>query len=229
MSSAKRKNFISLILLAGGTGSRMGGSLPKQFRLLAGKPLALHSSELFDRTDAISEIVIVCAPDYRHYFADGRKPQRFALPGPRRQDSVCHGLLAASPDAELICIHDSARPFPPAEALPALFAAARREGAAALAAAATNTIKEASASMQVVRTIPRSVCWETQTPQALRRDLLEEAYRFALANDVEATDDLSLLEAMGRFASLVPSTPRNFKITTPFDWAVAEALCAASN
>ncbi len=219
-----RKNFISVLLLAGGMGTRMGGSTPKQFQLLRGKALALYSFELFSHLEEVHEIVVVCDPLYRSLFSSSPKPVQFALPGQRRQDSVYHGLLAASPDAQLICIHDSARPFLEKETVLTLFKKAFDSGAAALATPATNTIKQADASQKVRQTLPREDLWEMQTPQAIRRDLLLKAYAHAQSNGIEATDDLSLVEAMGKEAVLVKSSSRNFKITTPFDWAVAEVL-----
>ncbi len=224
-----RKNFTSVILLAGGSGTRMGLNAPKQFQHLCGKALALYSFELFSHLEEVSEIVVVCDPSYRTLFASPHKSVQFALPGKRRQDSVYHGLLAASPEAMLICIHDSARPFLEKEAVQALLKKAFDQGAAALAAPAINTIKQADASQRVKQTLPREELWEMQTPQAIRKDLLLKAYAHAQANDIEATDDLSLVEAMGAPTVLVKSSSRNFKITTPFDWAIAEALCAASN
>jgi 2-C-methyl-D-erythritol 4-phosphate cytidylyltransferase len=206
----------------------MGTAVPKQFQLLRSKALALHSFELVCSLEEVSEIVVVCDPSYQSLFSTPHKPVLFALPGARRQDSVYQGLLASSPEAQLICIHDAARPFLEKETILTLFEKALDSGAAGLASPAVNTIKQADASQKVVKTLPRNELWEIQTPQAIRRDLLLKAYAHAHSNDIEATDDLSLVEAMGAPTVLVKSSSRNFKITTPFDWAVAETLCAAA-
>lgn len=217
--------YNSLIFLAGGIGSRMGSPVPKQFLPLSGKPIALHSFELFARSPEIDEIVVVCEPSRRALF-ECEKPLRFALPGKRRQDSVYSGLLHTSAQSRYVLIHDSARPFLDSAGIRSLLAAVQRTGAAALAAPVTSTIKEACLSHLVQRTLDRSRLWEMQTPQALLRSLLFTAYEHAIRNHLDITDDISLAESIGHPSEIVPYTPRNFKITTPFDLAVAETLLA---
>ena len=215
----------SLIFLAGGIGSRMGSSVPKQYLPLCGKPIALYSFDLFARSPEIDEIVVVCEPSYRHLF-QCEKPLRFASPGKRRQDSVYSGLLLTSPQARYILTHDSARPFLDAAGLRSVLATVQRAGAAALASPVSSTIKEANPSHLVQRTLDRSRLWEMQTPQALLRSLFFDAFEHALRNRLDITDDISLAEIIGHPTEVVPYTPRNFKITTPFDLAVAETLLA---
>jgi 2-C-methyl-D-erythritol 4-phosphate cytidylyltransferase len=215
-------HFTSLILLAGGQGTRMGKGLPKQFRLLGTKTLALYSYEFFDKTAQIDEIIVVCPATYQSLFYPISKPVRFALPGARRQDSAYLGLLAAHPKADLICIHDAARPFIDAEAFTALLKQARSCDAAALATRSANTIKQCDEHQRVKQTLPRHELWELQTPQAIRRDLLIQAYEHAYTHNIEATDDLSLVEELGIKPTLVEGSRKNFKLTTPFDWFVAE-------
>jgi 2-C-methyl-D-erythritol 4-phosphate cytidylyltransferase len=224
----KKKNFTSLIFLAGGTGKRMGGETPKQFRPLFGKPLALYSLETFTHLSIIDEIIVVCEPQYRSLFASIPKPILFTLPGSRRQDSVYHGLMAASAEADLICVHDSARPFVEKESIIRLIQEASHRGAAALALPAANTIKQADQNQCVQRTLPREELWELQTPQAICRSLFLKAYAYALKHDIQATDDLSLIEALGEKTYLIKGSLQNFKITTPFDWVIAEKLCASN-
>jgi 2-C-methyl-D-erythritol 4-phosphate cytidylyltransferase len=223
-----RKNFTSLIFLAGGQGTRMGGTIAKQFRPLLGKPLALYSLEIFSRLAEIDEIIIVCNPSYHSLFLPASKPVRFAAPGNRRQDSVYNGLMAVSEQADLICVHDSARPFIEKERVLALLDAADCFGAAALAIPVSSTIKQADRKLCIQRTISRDELWEVQTPQAIRRSLFLKAYEYAKTHQIEATDDLSLIEALGKPAFLVQGSELNFKITTPFDWALAEYLCASN-
>ena len=223
-----KKNFTSLIFLAGGKGLRIGGEIPKQFRPLLKKPLALYSLELFAALSEIDEIIVVCELQFRSLFASIQKPLYFVLPGNRRQDSVYRGLMASSDQSDLICVHDSARPFVEKDSIIHLLQEARRRGAAALAIPASNTIKQADPNQCVRRTLPREELWELQTPQAIERSLFIKAYIYAHAHEIEATDDLSLIEAMGEKTYLVKGSPRNFKITTPFDWVIAEKLCASN-
>lgn len=213
----------TLILLAGGIGSRMGVPIPKQYLFLKNKPIALYSFDLFKTAPAITEIVVVCEPEYQHFFSG---PVTFAKPGPKRQDSVYSGLLQST--QEIILTHDSARPFIELQYLPPLLEAVRRTGAAALASPVTSTIKQCQPNKIVEKTLDRSRLWEIQTPQALRRDLFFKAFDYIQKHNLEVTDDLSMVEAMGHAAEIVPCTPRNFKITTPFDLAVAEVLCATN-
>jgi 2-C-methyl-D-erythritol 4-phosphate cytidylyltransferase len=223
-----KDNFTSLIFLAGGSGTRMGGEIPKQFRPLFGKPLALYSLETFAGILEIDEIIVVCEPRFRSTFASIQKPIIFVSPGSRRQDSVYHGLMASSNRSDLICVHDSARPFVEKESIIHLIETARISGAAALAIPATNTIKQADKSRCVQKTLPREELWELQTPQAVKRPLFLKAYAYAHQQKIEATDDLSLVEALGEKTYVVKSSPGNFKITTPFDWTIAEKLCASN-
>ena len=92
--------MISLIFLAGGSGSRMGAQIPKQFLPLGDKIVACHSFDLFASTPEIDQMVVVCEPAYRQFFKEKDKPLCFALPGPKRQDSVYHGLKQCDPKAD---------------------------------------------------------------------------------------------------------------------------------
>jgi len=213
--------MISLIFLAGGIGTRMGAPTPKQFLPLNNKLLALHSYEMFAETPMIKEIVVVCEEPYQHFF----KPP-FALPGKRRQDSVYSGLLKTT--QEIILIHDAARPFIEAKYIPLLIEATLRTGAAALGSPVTSTIKEANSEKIVQKTLNRDHLWEIQTPQGIKRELLFRAFDNALKNNLDVTDDLSMVEAMGAPAEIVPCTSKNFKITTPFDLELARMLCATN-
>jgi 2-C-methyl-D-erythritol 4-phosphate cytidylyltransferase len=213
----------TVILLAGGIGSRMGSPLPKQFLLLNKKPIALHSFELFANHPLVKEIVVVCEPEYQHFFSG---PVKFAIPGPRRQDSVYSGLLKST--QEIVLTHDSARPFLESKYLSPLLEAVRRSGAAALGAPVTSTIKQCLPNKLVEKTLDRSALWEIQTPQGMHRDLFFQTFEYVQKYNLDVTDELSMVEAIGHPSEIVPCTPRNFKITTPFDLAVAETLCATS-
>ena len=185
--------MISLILLAGGTGSRMGAVHPKQFLLLGGQPVALHSFNLFMEIPEIGEIIVVCDPAYQNIFHSSSKPLFFAPPGKRRQDSVYNGLQQCSPHAELIVVHDSARPFLEKKDLLNLLEAASRVGAATLATPITSTIKQGNAEKRVEKTVDRSQLWEIQTPQAIRADWIREGFQRVHQKNLQVTDDVSIV------------------------------------
>lgn len=216
--------MISLILVAGGTGSRMGAPIPKQFIPLNGKLIARYSFDLFLLSSEISQLVVVCDPSYQYIFSTDVKPLDFALPGSRRQDSVYNGLQKCDPKAELILIHDSARPFLEAKHLNSLIEAGRRVGAATLAAPVCCTIKQCDRSKKVEKTLDRSRLWEIQTPQALFADLLRRGFESVIEDNLEVTDDVSIAEAIGHPVEIVTGSPRNIKLTTPFDLAVAQTI-----
>jgi 2-C-methyl-D-erythritol 4-phosphate cytidylyltransferase len=218
-----------MILAAGGIGSRMGSVIPKQYLNLCGKPIALHSFELFCHLDAIDELVVVCEKKFRSLFITDKKKVLFADPGERRQDSIYNGLQNASPNASWICTHDAARPLVQEKEIVALLKQGKKTGAAALAIPLISTIKRCNKDLIVEQTVDRSSCWEIQTPQILRRDLMEKGFAFAYNHQLNVTDDVSLAELIQAPVAIVPSSPSNFKITLPFDLTVASLLCNATN
>jgi 2-C-methyl-D-erythritol 4-phosphate cytidylyltransferase len=141
--------------------------------------------------------------------------------GAHRSESV-RNALAAAPDADVVVVHDAARPFASAELFRACIAAIEAGADAAIAATpVTDTIKEADPDGRVTRTLDRSRLWSIQTPQAFRADILRRAFEGNLAN---ATDDAMLVEALGGDVQIVEAPPGNFKITWPEDLAWAESL-----
>lgn len=138
----KVQEKIVVILLAGGSGTRMQSVIPKQFLPLRDKPLAIHSFELFERLPYVSEIVVVCDPQYAKLFKSKTVKTTFASPGKRRQDSMESGLKAVTTDAEYICIHDSARPLIKLEDIDKVVSEAIHWGAATLAVPLKFAIKK---------------------------------------------------------------------------------------
>ncbi len=215
---------LSVVLLAGGAGSRMAGDIPKQYRMLGGKPIALHSFELFMSLPEVSEVVVVCHPDYRDMFCAAGVSVLFAMPGERRQDSVYNGIQQVSSDSELVCVHDSARPFVTRRMVLAAIEAAQEYGAATVGVPVKPTIKKAYANQLVECTLDRSQLWEIQTPQIIRTALLKAAFAHAIAHQLPVTDDVSLVEAYGLPVKLVQGDYYNLKITTPDDLIIAETF-----
>ena len=211
---------ISAILLSGGLGSRMEASTPKQYLPLAGKPLALHSYELLRCTPLISEVIVVCHEHYRPLF----RGALFAEPGPRRQDSLYQGLQLVDDAAEMILVHDAARPLLSEEDLMRVIQSGLEVGAAALATPAISTIKEADQNLMVKRTLDRAVLWHIQTPQVIRKEVLWRGFALANEQGLTVTDDVSLAELTGHPVQLIAGSTDNLKITSPEDLVLAESL-----
>jgi 2-C-methyl-D-erythritol 4-phosphate cytidylyltransferase len=218
----ENKQKISVILLAGGKGSRMQAQIPKQYLPLKGKPLALYSFEIFLQLPEIHEIVVVCSKEYESLFQSAHKKITFAEPGERRQDSVYNGLQAIEPDTEFVCIHDSARPHITPEIVRRALEAGQLYGAATVGVQARNTIKECNEFAFVKQTPDRSRVWEIQTPQVLRASLLREGFKQINKKNLTVTDDVSIVEHMKFPVKIVEGDIRNIKITSPEDLLIAE-------
>lgn len=220
-----REAGAAAIVVAAGRGTRFGPAA-KTLAPLAGRPLLAWTLDALEAAASIATVTIVTGPHTaaatEALLAAGgwRKPDHLALGGARRQDSVAAGL-AAAPAADIVVIHDGARPLAPAALFDACVAAAREHGAAIAAVPVSDTLKLVSAE-RIVRTVDRAGLWAAQTPQAFRRDLLVDL--FARAADVTLTDEAALCEAFGIPVAIVPGSPSNLKITQLDDLAVAEAL-----
>ena len=213
---------VSIIIVAGGKGTRMQCETPKQFLPLKGRPLIKHSIELLMNLPWTTEVIIACDPCYQSTFSD-YPSVRLAPSGARRQDSVWNALQCTSDSADLICIHDAARPLLRKEEAEAVILEAAASGAAALAVPAKNTIKEVSSAGIVKKTLDRSKLWEMQTPQVMKPSLLKEGFAIAQANELSVTDDIALVELTKHPVKLVMGSYSNIKLTTPEDWPLLEA------
>src|SRR6478752_10436026 len=196
------------LLVAAGSGERLGADRPKAFVVLAGRPMLEWSLDAL-RAAGIADVV-VAAPAGTERAAAGV----VTVPGGATRSASVRAALAAAPaDAEAIVVHDAARPLVD----PALFgrALAALDGADAAIAAApvADTIKEAGPDRTVVRTLDRSRLWAIQTPQAFRREALERALDVDDATLAAATDDAWLVERAGGIVRVVEAPPENLKIT----------------
>jgi 2-C-methyl-D-erythritol 4-phosphate cytidylyltransferase len=210
---------LSIILLAGGKGTRMGSAIPKVFLPLNGKPIALHSFKLFQSLPYVQEIIVVCPQDYYHLFP---QDTLFAHPGEKRQDSVKNGFEKTSFDP--ILIHDAARPFVTKEEIDKLLKEGLSIGAATLGIPMKYTIKEVSSNRIVKKTLDRSLLYAMQTPQLLKRDILQKGLDAAQAQNLTVTDDVALAELIQHPVKIIPGFSRNIKITTPEDFQLAQSL-----
>lgn len=221
------------IIVAAGPGSRLGAPLPKAFVELGGIPLVVHSLRALVRAPSISAVVVVAPPDEmararalieRH--GPWHCPVDVTAGGAERQDSVRNGLAAVAA-AEIIAIHDAARPFVSPEVVESAIAAAAQHGAAIVAVPATDTVKQVHADGWIEATPPRQHMWLAQTPQVFRAELIRRAHAQSAASST-ATDDSVLVEQLGARVYVVPGNPENRKITTAEDLRWAEWLLAHS-
>lgn len=216
----------SVIFLAGGMGNRMGASIPKQYLPLHQKPMALYSYEVLLSLPEVNEIVVVCDKSYQSLFENNQTSIRlsFAAPGIRRQDSVWSGIQQLKDEADLICVHDSARPLIKASFVRKVVQAAAEWGAATLAVPVKATIKMCDAAQSILSTPDRALLWEAQTPQVLKRALLLEGFKRINQQQLTVTDDVSIAELLGVKAKVVESSYENIKVTTPEDLLLIEHL-----
>ncbi|HEY8413581.1 MAG TPA: 2-C-methyl-D-erythritol 4-phosphate cytidylyltransferase [Pyrinomonadaceae bacterium] len=218
------------IIAAAGTGSRMASERPKQFLQLAGTPIIFHTLKPFELCDSVHEVIVVLPAEESAEFlaAAGkrglRKLARVVPGGATRADSVKRGLQAIrAATAEIVAVHDGVRPFVSVEEIENTIDAARRDGAAILAAPATDTIKLIEGET-IFKTLDRGKLRRALTPQCFRYELLRRAYEQADVSDPSLTDDSLLVERLGHKVTIVEGSARNIKITTPQDLLLAEAL-----
>jgi 2-C-methyl-D-erythritol 4-phosphate cytidylyltransferase len=215
-----------VIVVAAGRGTRFGTGLSKQFQLLGQSPVLLHAVRPFAAHPDVAHIVIVLSPE------GAAAPPEWLLAvcggrltitagGAERQDSVGAGLAALPPTCSIVLVHDGARPFPSRAMIDGGIASARRGRGAVPALPVPETIKRADDFGRVLSTVDRQGLWCAQTPQAFPRSVLERAHTAARAEQFLGTDDAALVERLGEPIDLLPGSPRNLKITTPHDLALA--------
>ena len=220
--------FCTAVIVAAGTASRMQG-IDKILCPMGNYPLLLYTLIPFQNSDSVDEIVIVTREDLMLPIGDlcrregMHKVTRIVKGGASRTESVLEGLHAADPKADLVAIHDGARPFLPPEVLEHTIETARTRGAAAPAIPVKDTIKVAKDGV-VQATPDRSALFAVQTPQVFDLDLLRGALKKAQLEQAQLTDDCSAVENMGMSVKIVEGDEQNLKVTTPMDLKIAEML-----
>jgi 2-C-methyl-D-erythritol 4-phosphate cytidylyltransferase/2-C-methyl-D-erythritol 2,4-cyclodiphosphate synthase len=224
---------VAAIIAAGGQGQRLGADRPKQFLEIGGASILDLSLRALATSDRIDEIVVALPHDYVEATAkrwEGKlpKPLVFVEGGERRQDSVARAFAKASPSAEIIVIHDAARPFVTGDIIARTIDAAAVHGAAIAAIPVSDTVKQVGDAVRGSRRIRTTIARETivlaQTPQAFRRDVLEHAIAEGLK--LEATDEAMLVERLGLPVHVVDGDVKNIKVTTMEDLAQARRRSA---
>ena len=213
---------VCALVPAGGTGTRLGHRLPKQFLRVAGVSILVTTVRRLRQHPGLSA-VIVAAPDVwvartrRLLGAGGRRAPITVVPGgATRQESVWRALQATPATAEIVVVHDAVRPFITRALLEDVVTAAAESGAAICALPVTETVKRVRDGV-VEETVDRSGLWSVQTPQAFRAALLREAHDKARRDGIVGTDDAMLVERLGHRVRVVPGVAANVKITTPDD------------
>lgn len=227
---------VAVIVPAAGRSSRFGqGSMfdhpaagKKPFVDLKGRPVWLRSVEHFvNRADVVQTLVVV-SPEDLDWFREKFRPHLAFLAvelvpgGAERADSVLNALERVRDDADFVAVHDAARPLLCREWIDRVFQAAEKTGAAIPGVPVASTLKRVDSQGRIEETVPRESLWEAQTPQVFRRELLQQAY--AERQGPAATDEASLVEAIGHPVQVVEISPMNFKITRADDLRMASAV-----
>lgn len=208
------------LIVAAGQGLRAGGSLPKQFALLAGKPMLSHSYDAMASHPAVDEVLVVIGRGQEELLHGALGKVRFALGGDTRRESVRNGLDALE-GVERVLIHDAARPFLSAAVIDGLLAALDTQQGAIPGLPVADTLVSASGEP-----VPRDGLTRVQTPQAFLYSIIAEAHR-QWPGRHEATDDAQMLRALGHEVAIIAGDPMLEKVTHPTDFAAAEVRHAA--
>jgi 2-C-methyl-D-erythritol 4-phosphate cytidylyltransferase/2-C-methyl-D-erythritol 2,4-cyclodiphosphate synthase len=222
--------MVTVIIAAAGTGSRMGAGINKILLPLRGQPVLLYSVRMYAGLPEVDQIIIVASPGEEKQIRDlvsGAEIQiavDVVAGGSERQYSIANALHNVKEEAEIIVVHDGARPLIEVDIAAKVIAAAREYKAAGVAVPVKDTIKMVSEQGYINGTPDRKLLWGIQTPQAFEARLLKEAYRQAGEQKFLGTDDAALVERLGIPVRIVRGDYRNLKITTPEDLIVAEAL-----
>ena len=220
---------VCAIVPAGGSGTRMGGTVPKQFQSLNGKPILYHTIKTLQNCETISEIILV-VPEKEYETANtdwlGKLEivKKVVVGGEKRQDSVYNGFCEVSQDSEIVLVHDGVRPFLSQKMIADSIDAAREYGAAITAIPVHDTIKRVDTSGLVSQTIDREGLWRVQTPQAFRYSLLLDAFNKAKTENFYGTDEGALIEHLGEPVKIVEGLEQNIKITRPEDLELSKAF-----
>ena len=220
---------VGVVIVAGGSGSRVGGNELKQFRWVAGKPMLLHSLQTFQLRPDVALVVLVLPRD----FAADPPPWIFqcdiermlvSTGGRDRMQSVYNGLEDMPENIETVVIHDAARPLASGTVIDRVIREARNGHGAIAALPVVDTLKEVDEHGRIVRTVDRTRLWRAQTPQAFPRAMIDEAHTRARRDKLSATDDAALCEHYGFPVVVVRGSERGMKVTDEADFGIAESL-----
>ncbi len=216
-----RNKKIGAVVVAAGSGTRMGEKIPKQFLNMKGRPMVFHSVWAFISCHEIDKVVLVTGEDYISY-CEGIFPKTEKLTivpgGKERSDSVRAGLAALGKEADYVLVHDGARPYIKKSTIAGVLEKTLETGAAIPAVVPKDTIRTQ------YEVLERDSLFSVQTPQGFRKDILEQAYEEGEANGFFGTDDASYVEQLGIRVSITQGDYGNIKITTKEDLPEQESL-----
>ena len=220
---------VGVVIVAGGSGTRIGGEELKQFRWVAGKPMLLHSVQTFMARPDVGMVVCVLPQRY----AGDPPPWLFqcdvdrllvSVGGRTRSESVANGLDDLPDEADIVLVHDAARPLVDAATIDRVIGAVRNGTSAVAALPVIDTLKEVDENGRIQRTVNRDGVWRAQTPQGFPRQLLVDAHRRASVEHIATSDDAALMELLGHPVQVVRGSERALKVTEPGDFARVEAM-----
>lgn len=224
------KKKTAAVVVCAGSGKRMKGTCPDKLLLeLAGKPVAAHSIDAYDRVEEIGLIVIVTRPELVSVYREFKKKYSFhkeilvTVGGETRMDSVLNGVRAVPSKYDYVAIGDGARPLIRAEDIARTIVAAREKGAAALGVYLTDTVKEVEGG-EIIQTLPRERLVGIQTPQIFEREEYLQLAQKAAQSGNAFTDDASIYEFYSKSVAFVEGHRDNLKITAPEDIAVMRVM-----
>jgi len=219
------------IIPAGGAGRRMGGNTPKQYLLLHGIPLLVHTLRAFHDARSIDSIILAVPEDdidevrknivEKYFFT---KVKDVVAGGRQRQDSVGNALKRVDEDDEIVVVHDGVRPLVSVQVIEKAVAEAQKVGAVSVGVQVKDTVKSVDKNGKVEKTVAREGLWLIQTPQVFKKNLIVDAYRRASEERFYGTDDASLVERAGIPVWMVPGEMENIKVTTREDIDFCEMI-----
>ena len=227
---------VAVILPAAGLGTRMGkgpaekaGTSRKQFMLLDGSPILIHTVRKFVANNRVSEVVVAVRAEDIEWVRDMLAAEfgarvRVVAGGNSRQESVENALRTLAPDTALVAVHDAVRPFIDPATIDQVFDEAGETGAAIVGVPAVDTVKRVTRGtthVKIRETLPREKLVMAQTPQVFRYDILVRAFQSARQDGFSATDEASMVERLDVEVTVVPGSDRNIKITKPTDMDLA--------
>lgn len=223
--------MVTAIIVAGGRGKRMGQGINKQFIKIGDIEILARTIEVFQNTDEINEIIVVCAESEIEYCKKNiigkyglSKVVKIVPGGTERQDSVWNGLNSCKQDTDIVVIHDGARPFVTSDIIEESIKCAGECGACTTAVPVKDTIKRVGEDNYSIDTPNRKGLYAVQTPQTFKYELIMEAHKKSKSKGILATDDTTLVENMGVKVKIIDGSNTNIKITTAEDLIFADAI-----